>query len=531
LTQAKNRTALPALEPEIPMDSRLTFNHAIATTLLGIVGAGLAGRAGRAELVYFRKGGEAQVPATIEGKHVVLSMPDGKFELARDDIRKFMPGFWPAGEWDARRGKSRELGVEARFAAVWWALENGLTTEVAAEIRELHRLDPTHAPSVRMAAVLNRLEQPCSDPDFAGFQKALGIEAKMARGPHVLLFHQHSDAEANERIVLLERVITGFHLLFASQGIELAVPRHRLVSAWFADKNDFLAFLHAEDADAFASTRGYYHPTWNAVVAFDARSTIEQRTAREKVASRREELRRLGDQVDQAPARSRIRVKLAEGPVRTVSRGEAKALIERLKGEITCEALLLELDRRAIDLGTAAHEMIHQLASDSGLVSRHDAFPHWLHEGLAAQFEVIRGGRWAGISRAHDLRLPDFRRLQSPPRLERLVRDAGFGRGYQRDLYAQAWALVYYLRTQRPREFLTFIDLLRGPSSGGLAPLPDAGVDRVFDVFQRAFGRDLDRLEQDWRHFMETVQTPLEQNAPDSDSSSTSGRASTRGEK
>ncbi|MFI5461099.1 MAG: hypothetical protein ACHRXM_37300, partial [Isosphaerales bacterium] len=240
------------------MDPRRTLNNAIGTALIGIVGAGLAGRAGRAELVYFRKGGEAQVPATIEGKQVVLSMPDGKFELARDDIRKFVPGFWPAAEWDARRGKSRELGVEARYAAVWWALENGLTTEVAAEIREIHRFDPKHTPAARMAVVLDRLEVPCSDPDFAGFQKALGIDAKMSRGPHVILFHQHTDAEANERIVLLERVITGFHLLFAAQGIELAVPRRRLVSAWFADKKAFLAFLHAEDADAFASTRGYY---------------------------------------------------------------------------------------------------------------------------------------------------------------------------------------------------------------------------------------------------------------------------------
>jgi len=510
------------------MNPRRTLNHAIVTALIGIVGAGLTGRAGRADLIYFRKGGEAQVPATIEGKHVVLSMPDGKLELARDDISKLVPGFWPAGEWDARRGKSRELGAEARFAAAWWGLENGLTSEVAAEVREIHRLDPTHASSARMAAVLDRLENPCSDPDFGGFQKALGIDAKMARGPHVLLFHQHSDAEANERIELLERVVTGYHLLFAAQGIELAVPRRRLVSAWFADKKDYMSFLHSEDADAFASTRGYYHPTWNAVVAFDARSTKEQQAAREKLAARRDELRRLDEQVDKAPARSRIRVKLAEGPVRTVSRVEAKALIDRLGGEITCESLLLELDWRAIDLGTAAHEMIHQLATDSGLVSRHDAFPHWLHEGLAAQFEVIRGGRWAGISRAHDLRLPDFRRLQSPPRLERLVRDAGFGRGYQRDLYAQAWALVYYLRTQRPREFLTFLDLLRGPSSNGPVP-PLAPADRVFDAFQRAFGTDLDRLEQDWRRFMETVQTPLEQNAPAADSTPKPGRPPIRG--
>ena len=114
------------------------------------------------------------------------------------------------------------------------------------------------------------------------FQKALGIETRVARGPHVILFHQHSDAEADERIALLERVITGYHLLFAAQGIELTVPRRRLVSAWFADQKDYLAFLHAEDADAFATTRGYFHPTWNAVVAFDARSTEQQRTAAEQ---------------------------------------------------------------------------------------------------------------------------------------------------------------------------------------------------------------------------------------------------------
>ena len=517
------------MKPKIPMNPRRTLNHAIETALIGIVCAGLARGAARAELIYFPKGSAVQAPATIEGKHVVLALPEGNVELAREDIRKLVPGFWPPNEWDARSRKSRGLGVEARFATVWWALENGLTTEVAGEVREIHRLDPKHAPAARMAAGLDRLEQPCADPDFAGFKKALGTEVNQARGPHVILFHQHSDAEANERIALLERVIAGYHLLFAAQGIELAVPRRRLVSAWFADKKDYLAFLHAEGADAFASTRGYYHPTWSAVVAFDARSTTEQQTARKKLTARQEELLRSGERIDEAPPRSRIKIQLAGEPARTLGRAEAKAFIDRLDGENRCETLLLELDRRAIDLGTAAHEMIHQLAVDSGFLPRHDAFPHWLHEGLAAQFEVIRGGRWAGISRAHDLRLPDYRRTQSPPRLERLVRDAGFGRGYQRDLYSQAWALVYYLRTQRPREFLTFIDLLRGPSAwDGLAPPPSLD-DRVFVTFQRAFGTDLGRLEQDWRHYMETVQTPLEQNAPASDSLAKPGRTSSRG--
>jgi uncharacterized protein DUF1570 len=494
------------------MKRRRSFNRAAAFTLLGFLGFGLAGRA---ELIYFRNGGAAQVPATAEGTRLQVSMPDGHVELSRDDLRKVVPGFWPEAEWSARRREALSGGFEARFAAAWWAIENGLTTEAAAEVRELHRLDPKHAPTARMATVLDRLEESCPDPDFSGFQKALGIEVSVAHGPHVILLHQHSEAEATERIALLEKVITGFQLLFAAEGIELSTPRRRLVSAWFADKKDFLAFLHAEEADAFATTRGYFHPTWNAVVAFDARSTDQERAARNKLATRREELRRFSGQLDGAPPRARIRIELGGEPIRTVSLSEAKAVIGRLEREVTCETMLMDLDRRSIDLGTAAHEMIHQLVVASGFLPRHDAFPHWLHEGLAAQFEVIRGGRWSGISRAHDLRLPDWRRIQDPIRLERLVRDAGFGRGYQRDLYAQAWALVYYLRTRRSREFLTFLDFLRGPDSGALPGSPPTSQgDRVFRAFQRAFGSDLDALERDWRAFMATVQSPLEQNRP-----------------
>ena len=81
------------------------------------------------------------------------------------------------------------------------------------------------------------------------------------------MLHQHSDAEAAERVAVLERVIAGFHLLFAAEGVELRLPRHRLVSAWFGDRKDYLAFLHRQGADAFATTSGYFHPTWDAVVA------------------------------------------------------------------------------------------------------------------------------------------------------------------------------------------------------------------------------------------------------------------------
>ena len=482
----------------------------------------MAARPRRPDL--FPRRGEAQLPAAVEDGRLVLDLPGGKLELLREDVVKRVPGFWPADEWEGRRREAQAQGFASRYAAAWWAIENGLTAEAAAELRALHAIDPKHGPTARMVAVLDGLDRPCPDPDCTAFLAALGIEARIARGPHVLLLHQHSDAEAQERVAVLERAIAGFHLLFAAEGVELRMPRHRLVSAWFADRKDYLAFLHRQGADAFATTSGYYHPTWDAVVAWDARSGEKQRAARAALAARRDDLRRYSALLEQMPPRGRLRLKLGDEPPRGIGRAEGRALIGRLEREVAYRTALLDLDWRSSDLGLAAHEMVHQLMADSGLVTRHDAFPYWLHEGLAAQFELIRGGRWAGISRANDLRLPDWRGMQPTPRLERLVRDAGFGRGYNRDLYAQAWALVYYLRTRHPEEFLTFLDLLRNPvpdpdtpDDGGdtaAAAGPEPRGERTLAAFRRAFGDDLDALERDWHRFMAGIRTPLEQHAP-----------------
>jgi hypothetical protein len=489
--------------------------------LIGAIGVIAAERTADADLIYFRGGGDAQLPATSEGNRIVLILPEGKLELLREDVVKRVPGFWPPDEWKSRRREAKEAAFAARYAAAWWAIENGLTAEAAAEIRELHALDPKHGPTARMANVLDRLDRSCPDPDIAAFRAALGIDVKIARGPHVLLLHQHNDAEAAERVAVLEQVLAGFHLLFAAQGVELRMPSHRLVSAWFADRKDYLAFLHRSGADAFATTSGYFHPTWGAVVACDSRSGDKQRAARAALAARGDELRKASGMIEQMPARARVRLKLADEPVRVVGRADGRALVQRLEREAAYRTALLDLDWRSSDLGLAAHEMVHQLTSDSGLVPRHGAFPYWLHEGFAAQFELIRGGRWAGISRANDLRLPDWRGLQTAASLERLVRDAGFGRGYQRDLYAQAWALVYYLRTQHGAEFLTFLDLLRNPIANP-DPEGDSAADpnreprgeRIQTAFRRAFGNDLEALDRDWHQYMAGIRTPLEQHAP-----------------
>ena len=459
----------------------------------------------RAELVYFVKGGRAQLPASTEGTTVRLETPDGVLDFLRSDFKTIVPGHWPEREWGDRRAKAEALGADAQYAAAWWALENGLTPQAVSLLRAARAAHPNHEPTARMVAALDRLDAPCSEPDLTPLEKALNGRFERARSAHLVLLHQQGAADAAERLELCERVVTSYYLLLASQGIELPAPSRRMASAWYAEKTDYLVFLKSEGAEAFRTTRGYYHPTLNAVIAYDARSCEAQRPPREALDNRLKELDRFASTVDRMPPRARLRFEMAGESPRNLNATEARGVLDRLQRNARRQRLLLDLDRRAIDWGTAAHEMIHQLVSVSGLATRHDAFPIWLHEGFAAQFEVVRGGRWAGFGRAHDIRLPDWRALESPPRLTSLLRDSGFGRGYQRELYAQAWALVYFLRKEHPREFLAFLDLLRTPEDGS-----QGRADRALAAFRQAFGADLEKLETDWLHFMAELRTPLE---------------------
>jgi hypothetical protein len=484
---------------------------AVTRQLAALVTLGLVPAPARAELLYFAKGGQVQAPAQVEAERVKIELPGGIHEFLREDFRKIEPGYSPDREWAGRRRQALAKGFPERYDALWWALENGLAEEASQEVRALHKIDPNHAPTSRMNSALDRLDRPTADPEFSAFRRALGGSMTVARSPHILLLHQRPQAEADSRTAMLEHVLTSYYLFFAAQGLELKVPERRFIFAWFDDQPEYLAFLRSQNAAAFATTKGYFHPTWNAVVTYDGRNSDKQREGREGIVARREELGKFQELVDKLPARAKLRITLIGETSRTLGKAAAQALAERLQREIRREELLLELDWRAVDEGTAAHEMIHLLAANSGLLPRHDAFPVWLQEGIAMQFEVVRSGRWSGIGRANDLRLPDWRRIQPTPLLEPLVRDLGYGRGYQRDLYAQSWSLVYFLRSREPVRFLTFLDLLRS-SDETLSELSPS--DRWIAAFRRAFGTDLDALEHEWFDFMSTVRTPLERHAP-----------------
>ena len=438
--------------------------------LLCLVGMMAAGRS-VAELVTFARGGRAWLDATVDGDRVRLETPDGPNWFPREAFATIIPGHRPLDDWANRRDEAvRDGGVEARFAAARWALENGLTDESVAMLDGLRSAAPARGPIARSIAAVDRLAAlvAAPEPDLDGLIARLRPNRfREARGPHAVLVHQLGEAEGLARLDVIERVVRTFLIDLAARGLELPAPGRRLVSVCFADRRDYVAFLRRSEADAFADTQGYYHPTLRVVFGFDTRSGDDQRAGRRAVANR----------------------KLAGDPA----------------WEIDRRSLLLDLEWRETDLGILAHETVHQLVAETGLAPRFDDFPAWLHEGLAAQYEVVRAGRWAGVGRVNDRRLFDWRAIHPAPKLAPLLHDLGLGRGYRRDRYAESWALVYSLRKSHAREFLTFLDLLRVPRSES-----SARPDRAYEAFRSAFGGDVAKIEADWHRQLDGLKTAFE---------------------
>ncbi len=439
------------------------------TPLIVLLAGALAAapQAARAERLTFAAGGVICLPVAVEGDLVRVEAPGGAYVFHRDDFREIAPGHWPAQEWPSRKEHALGAGAAEKYAASRWALDRGLVDDAVAMLRAAHADDPRHQPTARMVAALDRLEAPCSDADPGPIRRVLGGTFDVAVGPHVVVFHQHSEAEARRRVALLEDVIRAYYLEFASLGIELTPPAQRLPSAWYADRADYLAFLRREGADAFLTTRGYHHPTRRLVVTYDSRSDEDQRRGRADLDARRR--------------------RLPTGPD-----------ADRLRRDLDRRQLLLDQNRLRLDLGTAAHELVHQLAVASRLVREEADIPLWFQEGLAMQFEATRGDRWAGLASAPAVRVADWRSIRPSPRLAPLLRDAGFGHGYRREPYAQAWALVHFLRRAHPAEFVGLLDRLRVP-----APSDPARDGRAYEAIRELFGDDLARVERDWHAFID----------------------------
>ena len=424
-----------------------------------------------ADLCTFVAGGSVELPAEYEGDQVRLLAPDRVYTFLKSDFQEITARSSAIEEWPEREQAAGRGDVFDRLEAARWAWTHGLTRQAETLIRVPGaRLPQADSRLGRLRDRLDALETPWEEPNAEALTGDLGGKFLVARGPHVLLLHQHSESEAAERVELLEQVIRAFFLEFEDAGISLPNPKFQLVSVWYRYHRPYLNYLERQGARAFQTTRGFHHVARGIVVSYDARSDADQVLGRDRLDQ--DELKLKVLQAAGSPGDSELEAKLRD--------------IER-------QRLLFDLRWRELDLGTAAHETIHQLVAQTGLAPSYPAFPVWLHEGLAMQYEPVVGGRWVGSANATSLRLRDYRAMPQPPALADLLADKGLGQGYRREPYADSWAWVHYLRTAHPRIWVTLLDQLRGPEAGA-----ESACQRASSVILSRGPANLKLWERQW---------------------------------
>ncbi len=454
----------------------------------------------RAEQLEFHAGGTVHLPAVIDGDQVIVEGPTGPLRFPRSDFLRMEPETGPVQEWPSRIAEARRGDLDARFAAAWWALENGLNVECVAVLREIHATDPAHEPTARMIETLDRLAQTIEDPDLRRLGPLRPAGMSVLRSPHVVLLHQIDPDEADRRLALFERVLTSYYLNLTAYGMHLDVPSRRLPFLWYRDQTTYKAALKAAGAADFVGTLGYFHPTLEVVLSFDRRTEPTMERDQARIDAGRREHDRLRVIVATRPETVPIRLGLNDEPSEGLSRAEAEARLDHLSHDLDRQQLLLDVRRIDRESSLAAHELIHALVRASQLAPRHDSFPKWLQEGLAMQYEVVRDGRWSGVGRLNPLRMPYWDRSPTASALMPLLHDGGFDHGYDPGTYARAWGLVFFLRKEHPEEFLMILDRLRN-RQGAVTP-PD---DRAREALRTLFGPDLSEFERRWRSYLDAL--------------------------
>jgi hypothetical protein len=153
-----------------------------------------------------------------------------------------------------------------------------------------------------------------------------------------------------------------------------------------------------------------------------------------------------------------------------------------------------------LNIRTITHELTHQLAFNSGLQRRGAAYPFWLTEGLATNFEAdsadsVGLGREDGRYRQRLVEARAGGRLITLERLAGLTECPAGSASAIRDAYAQAWGLFHYLMERHPGALKRYM--------ADLSPawLPQQSAELLRIRFIAAFG-PIKPLEDDFLRFI-----------------------------
>lgn len=481
----------------------------IFRSLLGILLAGVLVSSSLADLVLYRVPGTELVfilqgkanvnpGATVTFRHATF----GNLYMSASDVKIFKV---PSVQSQASNKLSAAKGsgkVSQCLDAARYALKIGkLNTfyDACKAAWEIAPNDDRVKKLVEMKMAIDKpvMIDPAQEKIMRDFTKNR-TDMKFIRSKHFLLLHDTGDkiekrtrkTRAQERLELLETVYESFMMKFCLEGVELDVPDKLLMVVLFAEHKEYLQFVNLIGPE-LVSAAGFYDRDDNIAVFYD-QGTDESFEALNEI---NEAIQHHRDEI--------VRRKIS---------GMAEVI--RFADTLS---LLIEVKRENLDIEVVSHEATHQLAGNTGLMPADVPIPLWAAEGLATYFESPKQAAWSGIGAVNSERLGWYRELAPITKISNIdfiASDQIFTRSANNfttlHAYGQSWALTHFLMEKHFDKLVAYYRALGELPKGKRASSAD--LQKVFD---KVFAEEKEGLDGQWRSYMRSLKTDLEQTLED----------------
>lgn len=392
---------------------------------------------------------------------------------------------------------AREGEVEDVYKMSVQCLKHGWVDDFIACMHKVLEMDSQHEGAKRVLALAERIDQPIEESSLQEqkLRDAVPYEKmRFERSAHFLMLTDTPKPRvkgekfnrAQLRLALLEQVYKTFLYFFCFHGIELEVPKERLLVVLFDEHRDYVNYA-TSISPGLQSTAGFYDPISGISYFYDHAS---------------DELGRfLNKQLREMES-------LREDLIRSKAPGRGDVIRQLKALELLCRIWQEEQD-----ITVVTHETAHQLAGQSGLFPDRVGWPSWIHEGLATYFESPKNATWSGIGAVNSQRMEWYRALEKDrehSNIEFIVGDKIFkfagSHGSILHGYGQAWALTHFLMDRHFDKLIEFYRKLSlMPRDIFLSPeLVNSVFDSVFDP------KDRKNLDMEWRQYMSRLKTDFQ---------------------
>lgn len=477
---------------------RLTF--ACALLCLAAWGA-----SARADIV------EYQIPRTtavvkLQGKQnanpgrtITYTHPKfGKLILGLEDVQKIHTVPPMIDIFNRKLGQAvLKKNADQVMEAGRWALSKGLVPQCYVAADKALEIDPQHVGANDVKKLTAKMEVPLGDyskeeKHMREIVRRSGMNVKTSK--HYILLHDTPDTfdkevrkkpRADERLELLELVYESFLLKFYSQGIELEIPKERLMVVLFNDHKDYLTFA-TRLSPSLSSASGFWDGKSNVAVFYDHGSS--------------KHMKALVDLARDAKDDKEKALKRKDANTKDIVRTSNTLM------------MLVEIAKEDADIEVVSHECTHQMAGNTGLLPRDVMIPSWIHEGLATYFESPNDASWSGIGAVNEQRLDWYRGLEKDrvhSNINFIVGDEIFdlaaNHASKLHAYGQAWAITHFLMEKHFTKFITYYRRL-----GEMPPDIVLSPELLTKLFDEIFGTDRQTLDDEWRDYMSSLKTDME---------------------